>query len=166
MLFRSPTYGNVNMEQIAELLFAFYNRNKHYNTNFELVIGTDSQNHSISTKIVNVISIVCEGHGGIFFYHTKYLPLIKDIRSKLHEETNESLQIASELVDILENNNQYEEMYLNTPIKLHIDAGNSDKGKTKPLISELVGWVAACGYVACVKPESYAASSIADKISK
>ena len=70
------------------------------------------------------------------------------------------------MVSILENDPKYEELYLNVPIKLHIDAGNSDLGKTKCLINELVGWVAACGYVACVKPESYAASSIADKISK
>lgn len=166
MIFRSPTYGNVSIDQIADLLLNFYNKNKHYDTSFELVVGTDSQNHSATTKIVNVISIICEGHGGIFFYHTEYIPLIKDIRTKLHEETNESLNIATQLVDILESNEKYEEMYLNSPIKLHIDAGNSDKGKTKPLISELVGWVVACGYVACVKPESYAASSIADKISK
>lgn len=166
MLFRSPTYGNVTMQQIADLLLNFYNRNQHYDTDFELVIGTDSQNHSSTTKIVNVISIICEGHGGIFFYHTQYIPVIKDIRTKLHEETNESLTIASDLVEILESDQKYEEMYLNTPIKLHIDAGNSDKGKTKFLINELVGWVAACGYIACVKPESYAASSIADKISK
>lgn len=166
MLFRSPTYGTVSMNQIAELLLNFYNFNKHYDTGFELVIGTDSQNHSLTTKIINVISIVCKGHGGIFFYHAQYLPAIKDIRTKLHEETNESLNIATELVNILTNDEKYEEFYLNTPIKLHIDAGNSDKGKTKLLINELVGWVAACGYVACIKPDSYAASSIADKLSK
>lgn len=166
MNFKSPTYGTLSLEEVVNHILDFYTRNKRYASNFELVIGTDSQNHSSSTKIVNVISIICERHGGIFFYHTTYLPLIKDIRSKLHEETNESLTIATELVSILENDEKYEEMYLNIPIKLHIDAGNSELGKTKCLINELVGWVVACGYVACVKPESYAASSIADKISK
>ncbi|MBR4734133.1 MAG: hypothetical protein IK081_15370, partial [Lachnospiraceae bacterium] len=36
----------------------------------------------------------------------------------------------------------------------------------KELIPGLVGWIKACGYDCKVKPESYAASSIADRISK
>ena len=46
------------------------------------------------------------------------------------------------------------------------DAGNSDKGKTKALIPELVGWIRASGYDAKTKPESFVASTIADRISK
>ena len=38
--------------------------------------------------------------------------------------------------------------------------------KTKELIPELVGWIKSCGYDCEVKPDSFVASSIADKISK
>jgi unsaturated chondroitin disaccharide hydrolase len=61
---------------------------------------------------------------------------------------------------------KYEEMYLNCPIAIHVDAGNSTNGKTKELIPELVGWIRACGYDCQVKPESFVASTIADRISK
>ena len=57
-------------------------------------------------------------------------------------------------------------MYLSCPISIHIDAGNSEIGKTKELIPELVGWVNALGYEAKIKPESFCSSTIADKISK
>ena len=92
--------------------------------------------------------------------------MIKDIRRKLQVETNESLLTATKLVTCLEDNHDYEEMYLNCPISIHVDAGNSPKGKTRELIPEIVGWVKACGYDVKVKPESFCASTIADRISK
>lgn len=114
--------------------------------------------------MVNVIAITCEGHGGIFFYRVTRKDLIRDVRSKLHAETNESLEIAMELTKIIEEG--YEELWNKTLFSIHIDAGKSEIGKTKELIPELVGWIRACGYNCEIKPDSYAASSIADKISK
>ena len=57
---------------------------------------------------------------------------------------------------------KYEEMYLNCPIAIHVDAGNSRNGKTRELIPELVGWIRACGYDCSVKPDSFVASTISD----
>ena len=67
---------------------------------------------------------------------------------------------------ILEREKKYEEMFLSCPIIIHVDAGNSEKGKTRALIPELVGWIRACGYDVRTKPESFVASTIADRISK
>lgn len=63
---------------------------------------------------------------------------------------------------------QNEEVFLNTTFSIHIDAGYSEKGKTKDLIPELVGWVkgSISNCEVYVKPDSYVASGIADKISK
>jgi predicted RNase H-related nuclease YkuK (DUF458 family) len=47
---------------------------------------------------------------------------------------------------------------------IHVDAGN--KGPTSRYISEIVGWVRACGFDCRIKPDSYCASSIADRVSK
>ena len=55
---------------------------------------------------------------------------------------------------------------MHAEFSIHIDAGYSEHGKTKELIPELIGWVTAMGFEAKVKPESYVASGIADKISK
>lgn len=67
---------------------------------------------------------------------------------------------------MLESKENFLELYLNCPISIHIDAGNSKIGKTHDLIKTLVGWVHSCGYVCYIKPNAYVASTIADKISK
>ena len=36
-------------------------------------------------------------------------------------------------------------------------------GPTKDLIREISGFVRAYGFIVCIKPESYAASSVADR---
>jgi hypothetical protein len=163
--FKSPTHGDLTIEQVPEKILLYFEKMKEYDSKFSIIVGTDSQNFS-DTKMVSVIAVTCEGHGGIFFYNITRQPIIKDVRTKLHIETEESLELASELVRLIEDKEEYEELYMNCSFAIHIDAGNSEKGKTKELIPELVGWIKACGYDCEVKPNSYVASSIADKISK
>ena len=163
-MFRTGSGLSIEFNDIPTKLMEFYERMKQYKMPFQILIGTDSQNHD-KTKVVCVICMICEGHGGIFFYKAFNEPLIKDVRLKLQVETNESLTIAQQLVEMLEQP-CYEELYFNCPIAIHVDAGNSPKGKTRELIPELVGWVKSCGYDCKVKPESFCASTIADKLSK
>ena len=164
-MFRTGSGNKIEFEQIPDAMLQFYQRMKVYDTPCSVIIGTDSQNFA-DTKMVSVIAVICESHGGIFFYEITHKPLISDVRTKLHVETNDSLDLATKLVDILESDERFSEMYLNCPISIHVDAGNSEKGKTKVLIPELVGWIKACGYDAKTKPDSFVASTIADRISK
>jgi len=162
----SPTHGKLTLEEIPQYIRDYYNRMKQYDTNIRITIGTDSQNFSY-TKEVNVIAVICEGHGGIFFYKINNRDRILDVRTKLQMETGDSLEIADKLIRLLETE-EYEEVFLNTTFSIHIDAGYSEKGKTKDLIPELVGWVkgSISNCEVYVKPDSYVASGIADKISK
>ena len=164
-MFTSPTYGRMGIENVPDRILDFYQKNRHYDSPIQIIIGTDSQNFDY-TKIVSVIAVICEGHGGIFFYEVSRNPLIRDVRTKLHVETNDSLKLTETLVGIMEGDRKYEEMYLSCPISIHIDAGNSTKGKTRELIPELVGWIRSCGYDCRTKPDSFVASTIADRISK
>lgn len=163
-MFRTGRNKPIAFEDIPKAMLEFYNRNKDYG-GMNIIIGTDSQNFS-DTKMVSVIAMICEGHGGIFFYEISHLDLIRNIKQKLQVETAESLNLASKLIDILENNEEYLQMYTDSLFAIHVDAGNSENCKTKALIPELVGWVKACGYTVKTKPESFVASSIADKFSK
>lgn len=158
-MWNSETYGKLNIEDIPEKLNGFYERNQVYGEPIEITIGTDSQNHTDYTKIVTVISIICRHHGGIFFHRTRYADLMNTVREKLETETNISLEVASELLDLLDEN-----LMVNCFFSIHIDAGSA--GKSRDLIQALTGWVHAMGYDCEVKPNSYAASSIADRISK
>lgn len=160
----SETYGKLNIPEIPEKMLEFYHRNLVYGEPIEITLGTDSQDHNTITKMVSVISIICRGHGGIFFHTTQYIEKPHTVKEKLEIETNKSLDIAQELIGILETD--YKVLYDNCPFSIHIDAGNAPYGKTKDLIQSLTGWVHAMGYDCEVKPMSYAASTIADRISK
>ena len=68
--FTTGTGEKVNLQQLCDRLRDFYYRNKVYDSEYELVVGTDSQNHA-DTKIVTVVCITCRGHGGILFYQAE-----------------------------------------------------------------------------------------------
>ena len=163
-MFKSNTYGNLELEEIPSKICDYMQKMKHYDVPLQIVVGTDSQNFD-KTKIVSVIAVTCEGHGGIFFYEVERIRRISDVRMKLTEETTRSLDIMTRLVEIIEKD-EYKELRDTSTLAIHVDAGWSDKGKTKELIPMLVGWIKACGYDCKVKPESFASSSIADKLSK
>ena len=164
-MWNSETYGQLGLSEIPDKLMLFYDRNAVYGEPMELTIGTDSQNYASSTKIVTVISMICKGHGGIFFYATEFRDLIKVVKQKLEIETYISLETAKMLLDELDNDG-YRILIDNCPLSIHIDAGNAPQGKTRDLIQGLTGWVHAMGYDCEVKPDSYSASTIADRLSK
>lgn len=161
-MYISETYGKLELSQIPEKINEYYEKMKLYDTPIHIIVGTDSQNFD-KTKLVSVIAVYCEGHGGIYFYEIRRIDKIKDIRVKLHVETGESLKITTELVDLLES---FPDLFMNTTLSIHIDAGLNPNGKTRELIPELVGWIKSCGYDCETKPESWVASTIADRISK
>lgn len=164
-MFRTGSGKNLRFQDIPDRLLEFYELHKSYDVPMNIIIGTDSQNFS-DTKMVSVIAMVCEGHGGIFVYEIKRIDLIQNVRLKLQTETSDSLALAQQLVEMLESDDKYSEMYCSCSLSIHVDAGNSERGKTKQLIPELVGWIKACGYDVKTKPESFVASTIADRISK
>lgn len=164
-MWNSQTYGKLKLKEIPEKLLDFYNRNLIYGEEIAIAIGTDSQTHDCGTKIVTVISIICKGHGGIFFHTTEYRDPITIVKQKLETETYISLETAKLLLDELETD-KYRVLLKNCPFSIHIDAGNAPNGKTKDLIQGLTGWVHAMGYKCQVKPDAYSASSVADRLSK
>ncbi len=160
----SPTYGKCSDEQMINIIANYIRTNSKTSEGFNLIVGTDSQNFS-DTKIVVVIAVQNIGHGGIFFYDVFRINKIDNIRQKLLYETNMSLMYADRVLSKFEdlcNKMNLDSSKIN--ICIHVDAGSN--GKTGKLIPELVAWVRACGYECKVKPDSFAASSIADKFSK
>lgn len=152
---RSPTYGEVSYEKMIYIIKKFISKSP--NSVYNISVGTDSQNFE-DTKTVMVVAIHRVGSGGIFFYDIKRVKKITNIAQKLFFETSMSLDIATKLLEMLQNEG------IDFGISIHVDAGNN--GKTSKLIPEIVGWIKSCGFDCETKPNSYAASSIADKYSK
>lgn len=158
---RSPTLGEVSIKQVAEII-----RDKvtSQTGEYNVMIGTDSQNFD-KTKMVLVIALHHVGRGGIFFYEIQHVHKITNIGQKLLYETNLSLDLASKLVAEFESLKAEGFDYSkHINIGIHVDAG--ENGPSKQVIPEIVGWIKSCGYEVIVKPNSYAASSIANKYSK
>lgn len=153
--FRSISYGILTKEQVFEtILKETKGREKEY----EVMIGTDSQGFSDCTKVVAVIVLYNVGHGGKFFYRVEHLEKFTNIRDKIYNEAQESLDIAKDFTTFM-----YErDIDIHTVI--HVDIGLD--GKTRDFIDEIVGWITAEGFETFYKPNSIAASFIADYYSK
>jgi predicted RNase H-related nuclease YkuK (DUF458 family) len=159
---QSITYGEVSIKEIVDIIEKRVNERPY--SNFQVVVGTDSQNFD-KTKIVLVIALLEETKGGIFFYEITRVKKITNLKNKLYKETQMSLDCATELMQAFED--KYDESgfdYTQIHFSIHVDAGF--KGDTREVIPEIVGWVKSCGYEVHIKPESFVASSIADKLSK
>lgn len=164
MVMRSPTKGELSLQKVVEAVRDFIQASP--DDHYEVTIGTDSQNFD-KTKIVVVIAVHRRGKGGIFFYKVTYLDRINNIRQKLITETSLSLEFANAFLEEMENEFDRSGFFYaqeNITYTIHVDAGHD--GKTNALIPEITAWVKANGYNVSVKPESYAASSIANKYSK
>jgi len=110
-----------------------------------------------TADFVSVVTIHRVGKGGKFFW--KKMPAVDtfDRHDRMVKEAYYSIDLAhrvmAELRDKLKD--------LLYEFEIHLDIGHN--GPTKELIQEIVGMVAGNGFTARIKPESYAASIVADK---
>lgn len=122
---------------------------------YKLVIGTDSLNMADHSDFVTAIIILRIGNGGRYFWRRITDKNFKSLRERIYKEVYLSLEIGQQLLKLLEKNKLY-----NFDLEIHVDVGQN--GETRNLINEVTGLVRGCGFVVKTKPESFAASSVAD----
>ncbi len=155
IMFNSPTFGQLSFDSVLEHIDNYIRESPE--DKYKVIVGTDSQNRS-KTKIVIVICICRVGKGGRYFYSVEIIPKVKDLRTKIYQETKLSLDIAKAVNEhMFKNNADYD-------FCIHADIGRY--GDTSKLINEIVGWIEAEGFQCHIKPNSFVASTIADRISK
>jgi len=163
-MFKTAQGQVMSVPDIAKRIFEFIMSDK--TNSYEITVGTDSQNYD-RTKMVEVIAVHRKGRGGTYFYNIEFVRRITNLKQKINEETSRSLLVANDLLDCLEEMFLANDMVmedLDVSFQIHCDIGRA--GKTSVLIKEIVSWVTSQGYVCLIKPDSYAASDIADKYSK
>ena len=128
---------------------------------YRLVIGTDSQAHQNGGKgeidFVTAIIIHRQGRGAKYFWRKVTKEKVPVLRDKIYTETWMSLEVAQELVPSIReavSPAKYD-------LEIHIDVG--PLGPTRDMIKEVVGMVNGNGFTAKTKPESWGASTVADK---
>ncbi|OGM20499.1 hypothetical protein A2714_03865 [Candidatus Woesebacteria bacterium RIFCSPHIGHO2_01_FULL_38_9] len=158
--FNSPTKGVVKNSDLVAEIASFVDEEP--SSFYRLVIGTDSQVHKINghSEIDFVTAIVVHriGKGARYFWKKEKrngkTPVLRD---KIYTETLISLDTAQEFVPEIRKRISPEHYDL----EIHIDVG--PLGPTREMIREVVGMVNGNGYVAKTKPDSWGASSVADK---
>ncbi len=157
--FYSPTKGELTLEGVVSEISNFIDDDP--GSFYSVIIGSDSQVKSTKGKsqcdYVTAIVVHRKGHGGRYFWRREKVMKSPVLRDKIYSETLRSLDTAEQLVPVLRQSitpSKYD-------FEIHIDVG--PLGKTRDMIKEVVGMVNGSGYVAKTKPESWGASSVADK---
>lgn len=140
------------------------------NSEYDITIGTDSQNHKM-TRIVEVLAICRVGDGGKFFYFREDIARINNLKEKIIEETNRSITNATGFIDklaekLIDYDVDLYDMFDKEKLGFAVHADIGRRGKTKDLIKEICAWIEAAGFEARIKPDSYAASGVANMLSK
>jgi hypothetical protein len=159
--FFSPSKGNLNLKQVISEIFGYMQEFPEYK--YEVIVGCDSPS---SDKPFFPIAIVVLriGAGGRFFlkkmkYDDNFLKKFKFWKNRILQEVYLSCELAISLREVLKNENKlglkYEFQYI------HADVG--EKGKTKEMVKEVVGLIKSNGFEPRIKPQSFAASVIADR---
>lgn len=134
-------------------------------------IGTDSQNYPKSKKCVFTTVLIAYrmGKGGRIARHVDKRPMIpvEALSARLTVETQRSIDLCRHLENKLfelsiEDNLETEEMYTKNIVGITIDVNADAKYKSGRYKDMLVGMVVAYGFPCFVKPDAWAASSVAD----
>ena len=158
--FYNPTEGKMTPARMISTISDFVDEEP--SSFYRLVIGTDSQERRIngSTEVdyVSAIIIHRKGKGARYFWKkvkkNGKKPMLRD---KIYSETLMSLDIAQSIVPKIRKKISPAKYDL----EIHIDVG--PLGPTREMIREVVGMVNGNGFTAKTKPESWGASSVADK---
>lgn len=171
-MFVSPSKGKLELhEVIAEIVAYISHENRR---GYCLMVGTDSQantppnprgqaNRVSSVDFVSAIVAHRIGRGGRYFWrrvHREYRQPLS-LKARMFTEANLSIELALEMLAMLQQSFVAAFTEHQPKMEVHIDVGQN--GPTREVIKELVGLVKASGFEARIKPESYVASTVADK---
>ncbi|MBU0569643.1 ribonuclease H-like YkuK family protein [Patescibacteria group bacterium] len=158
--FINPTKGVMKKNEMIADIAGFVDEEP--GSFYRLVIGTDSQTRRNNGKseidFVSAVIVHRIGRGARYYWRKEKIDGEKVLlRDKIYKETLMSLDVAQSIVPKIRK--------VVSPAKydleIHIDVG--PLGPTREMIREVVGMVNGNGFIAKTKPESWGASSVADK---
>lgn len=157
--FVSPSRGRLSLKSVVGEIADFVD--EHPASYYNLIIGTDSQarrnGKGPEIDFVTAVIIYRKGKGARYFWRKRKENGTPRLRDKIYTETLMSLDLAQSLVPRIRKRISPAKYDL----EIHIDVG--PLGPTREMIREVVGMVNGNGFVAKTKPDSWGASSVADK---
>lgn len=159
--FFSPSKGNLDLKEVISEIFGYMQEDTE--KQYEIVVGCDSPSSDKPFFPIAVV-VLRTGFGGRFFlkkmkYSDDFLKKFVYWKNRILQEVYLSCELALSLRETLEKENklglEYEFQYI------HADVG--EKGKTKEMVKEVVGLIKSNGFEARIKPQSFAATVVADR---
>lgn len=152
--FYTPLGLKLNLKKVVEEIIKYIESVP--DAIYTVIIGTDSINHD-GVDFVSAVVVYRQGHGGRFFWRRIKEKKQYTLRNRMYQEALMSLKLAEDLIaDFSEKNfNKFN-------FEIHVDIGNN--GPTRDLIQEITGMIRGLGFNVKTKPESYGASSVADRL--
>ncbi len=125
---------------------------------YKIIIGSDSKIASdLTADFVTAIVVHRVGNGGKYFWRRiDFDGKFYTLRDRIWQEVLFSIELAKAMLTELQTSSApaYD-------FEIHVDIGT--QGATKALIQEVVGVIRANHFEIKTKPESYAASKVADR---
>jgi predicted RNase H-related nuclease YkuK (DUF458 family) len=153
--FNSSLGIKFNIGQVVQEIVRFMAEDR--NRRYKIVIGSDSEGH-IEEMMDFVTAIVVHrvGNGGRYFWRRIELPKFHTLRDRIVQEVLLSLEVAKETLIALKT---FEAPRFD--FEIHVDIG--ENGESKSMMQEVIGMIRAYNFEARTKPESYAATNVADR---
>ena len=152
--FFNPHRGEMTFAEVIEDLVS--DMSTHRGDRFEILIGTDSSVSQNHVDYVSAIVLHKIGRGGRYFWTRSRERRTDSLRQRIWREAWLSFELAQEVIGRLRDTT-----LLQFDLEIHVDVGT--RGRTRELIDEVVGMIRANGFSVRIKPEAFAASSVADK---
>jgi len=155
--FYNPTRGKLNFNQVLEEMVKYIHQKPE--KFYEVVVGCDSSSEEGPNFPIAIV-ILRKREGGRFFlkkvrYQKRKFPSWKQ---RILEEVILSCQLALSLKEELRKRVKTENWEFRY---IHADIG--ENGITRDMIREVIGLIRGNGFEAKIKPESFAASIVADR---
>jgi uncharacterized protein len=154
MTFHSPTHGDQTFDQMIDGIGAFVSEGSE--RGYSLMIGSDSE-MGMETHFITAIVLHRHGKGAKYYWSQMVKPRFRTLRERIWQEAIFSISVAKSIVEALEKREVE-----NQRIEIHVDIG--EKGPTRELIQEITGYVRGNGFPVHIKPDSCAASAVADRL--
>lgn len=161
-VFNSPSYGKLDWPNVVGKIVWFLGLDTE--ASYDVIIGTDSEAQNGEADFVTAVIVHKKGRGGVYFWGRQKVKNLYSLKQRIWHEATISLTMAQNVVD------DFTKVGLFNPtagsgrilnLEIHVDIGPN--GKTRELISDIVGMIRANGFKVATKPSSWGASHVADR---
>jgi uncharacterized protein len=151
LTFKDSDGKDITLEEINALISSDHE--------YEVFVGSDSQCHKKAKGVIYVTCIVLykKGKGGRIFLAKDKEKYANSLKDRLQKEVWRSLEVAFELKKILPSN---------VDITVHVDVNKDKKYKSADFGQEFISTVVSQGFKCQIKPDAWAAQTVANKSTK